>query len=312
MKYRSWLSLGVLVALAGIAGGVWCVQHRACAPQNSTIYAHVNERDERGRTPLHRAARAGRLVDVIGMVQAGAEIDVEDYEQWTPLYFAAEANHTQVVAALLQMGADVRKESVSATLPLRAAVENGNLEIVKLLLQAGANIHAMYDYDEGKMPSLIDAVCGKGNADFLREFLQLGADIRAIDTLTGRSALHWAISESSPEKAKVLLDAGADINACDGWGQTPLHEAAAENNVKMIQFLLAYGADVNARDIRHRTPLYEASSREYHEAAQLLRNAGADESLKPLPEDSQPYVIIDSPLMEDQESTPHEASPPAE
>ena len=304
IKCLRWLFLVALVVLAGAAGGVWCVQHRACAPQHTAVYAQVNERDEYGRTPLHRAARAGRLQDVEGMVQAGAEIDAEDDEQRTPLYFAVAANHIPVVTALLQMGADVRKETESATMPLRVAVENGNLDIVKLLLQAGANINARYGYDVGDVPALIAAVQGKGNADFLRELLQLGPDIQALDTLSGRTALHWAVIESSPEKAKVLLEAGVNINSRDGLGQTPLHEAAAENNVKMIEFLLAHGADINARDIKQYTPLQEAVSGMQHEAAELLRNAGADESVIPLSDDSKPYTIIGLPPMENHEPSP--------
>ena len=54
------------------------------------------------------------------------------------------------------------------------------------------------------------------------------------------------------EAAKRLLDAGADINAKETWGeQSALMWAAAQSQADMVKFLASRGADVNARGIIH-------------------------------------------------------------
>jgi ankyrin repeat protein len=52
------------------------------------------------------------------------------------------------------------------------------------------------------------------------------------------------------EAAKELLNAGADVNAIELWGQqSALMWAAAQSQPEMIKLLIAHGADVNARGI---------------------------------------------------------------
>ena len=48
----------------------------------------------------------------------------------------------------------------------------------------------------------------------------------------------------------VLLNAGADVNLRDYWGNTPLHWAAMANpNPVVLALLLLAGADVNIKAV---------------------------------------------------------------
>jgi ankyrin repeat protein len=50
------------------------------------------------------------------------------------------------------------------------------------------------------------------------------------------------------EAAKLLLKAGADIEARETWGgQTALHWAASQDQPDMIRFLISKGADPDSR-----------------------------------------------------------------
>jgi ankyrin repeat protein len=58
--------------------------------------------------------------------------------------------------------------------------------------------------------------------------------------------LHLAIMANNEQKVKELLQNGADVNALDPkMGNSPLHIAAQLDNPKLIELLLAHGAFVN-------------------------------------------------------------------
>ncbi|MFC1800332.1 ankyrin repeat domain-containing protein, partial [Candidatus Eisenbacteria bacterium] len=50
------------------------------------------------------------------------------------------------------------------------------------------------------------------------------------------------------EVARILLDAGVDVDLGDVDESTPLHVAALNRNAEMVTFLLENGADINRRD----------------------------------------------------------------
>jgi ankyrin repeat protein len=72
-----------------------------------------------------------------------------------------------------------------------------------------------------------------------------------------------------------LLGAGADINAADVRGRTPLHRAALENTPEVAKVLLANGAQVNVRD-REYGDTALANARGKPEMEALLLQHGAE------------------------------------
>ena len=80
---------------------------------------------------------------------------------------------------------------------------------------------------------------------------------------------------ATPQEARDCLDAGADINARDDFGQTPLHFAASLNeNPQVAAALIQAGADINARRDDGRTPLGLANEYENPDVAEVIRAAG--------------------------------------
>ena len=64
----------------------------------------------------------------------------------------------------------------------------------------------------------------------------------------GETALMAVARTGKVEAATLLLDAGADVNAIELWGQqSALMWAAAQNHPAMIKLLIARGADIDAR-----------------------------------------------------------------
>ena len=99
------------------------------------------------------------------------------------------------------------------------------------------------------------------------------------------TALIRAAGEGHEQIVKLLLDRGADINACNdlGFDETPLTRAAEKGRLSIVTTLLAAGASVNgsSRSTTHAwsTPLEKALLNNHLDVAHLLRQRGADPNL---------------------------------
>ena len=109
-------------------------------------------------------------------------------------------------------------------------------------------------------------------ADVVR-CLEDGANIEAQDEY-GWTPLRWAAQASSPDVARALLDAGADV-AEAGW--TPLHVAVVLGQPPAaVKTLLAAGADIEAKDEAGWTPLHWAAQGDSPAVVKALLAGGAD------------------------------------
>jgi ankyrin repeat protein len=117
-----------------------------------------------------------------------------------------------------------------------------------------------------------------GRIDRVRE--RLTDDPTSVARLSpdGFSALHLAAFFGKPEIAKALLDAGApvDLYTTNDFANQPLHAAAAGRHLEVCRVLLAAGADVNAIQHGGFTPLHEAAQHGDVEMVELFLSAGAD------------------------------------
>ena len=70
----------------------------------------------------------------------------------------------------------------------------------------------------------------------------------------GLTPLHWASGHGRVDLAKVLVAAGADIDAQRNNGNTPLHEAANYKKPDLVTYLVLQGADVNLTNNEGKKP----------------------------------------------------------
>jgi ankyrin repeat protein len=83
-----------------------------------------------------------------------------------------------------------------------------------------------------------------GHTDTARELLARGADVNQVARNPMRvQPLHSAAAAKSLELVRLLVEAGAPVNAQQQQGWTPLHAAVQHNDVEMTRYLLANGAD---------------------------------------------------------------------
>jgi orotate phosphoribosyltransferase len=78
------------------------------------------------------------------------------------------------------------------------------------------------------------------------DWLHLGTVTVAARGLNGDTPLHAAIWDNQGEAARLLIDAGADVNAAGEDGYTPLHAAIAQADVPLARRLTERGASWDA------------------------------------------------------------------
>jgi ankyrin repeat protein len=153
---------------------------------------------------------------------------------------AAERGDHDEVAAILSIDNRVtRATSKDGWTPLHLAAHFGHPLVVETLIANNADVHAR-----------------SGNA-------------------MRNQPLHAAAAGRQLETSRLLLDAGADVNATQAGGYTPLHSAAQNGQRELVELLLARGADAGARSDDGRTPLALAEAAGRDEVVALLRARGA-------------------------------------
>ena len=175
-----------------------------------------------------------------------------------------------MIKFLLANGVDVNAKDIRNNKVLSQAVKVGNIAIVELLLASGADINIKYKFGR---TVLWDAIESK-NIAMIKFLLAKGVDAKNLtDALL---YIFHSDAAVSYEIAKLLLEAGADINETDGYEQTILIKAVRDDNREIIEFLLENGADINKKDAYGRTPLMNAVKDCNYEMVKFLLEAGAD------------------------------------
>jgi ankyrin repeat protein len=116
-----------------------------------------------------------------------------------------------------------------------------------------------------------------GHVDALRLLLERGAGTGAVSLNGPRNTpLHAGVAgPAALDAARLLVAAGADVNARQNGGYTALHSAAQHGSVPLIDVLLDGGADPDLPTEDGRRAIDFARERGHAEAAAHLAARGA-------------------------------------
>jgi|RhiMetdeSRZDD1v2_1073273.scaffolds.fasta_scaffold20425_4 ankyrin repeat protein len=225
---------------------------------------------------LHEAVRAGDVEAVRSVIASGADVNQSD--SWgTALAIAVSKGSDKIAELLIDAGADVERptsSTVGAEHPLHlAATRSSRVATARLLVSRGAKLDAR---DKSGRTPLITAIVAD-NIEVADVLLAAGADIDAVDSNLGATALSWAACFGRFKAVSFLLSKGAQINGKTGPdGDTPLHHAVVccHKVPAMIEFLVKNGADVNATNNKGLAPIHQAFNQAEKD---LLRSLGAKE-----------------------------------
>jgi ankyrin repeat protein len=99
-----------------------------------------------------------------------------------------------------------------------------------------------------------------------------GADVNAADGLHKSTSLHFAASFGRHDLVTALLDAGAEVDPMDSFGNTPLWEAAMrpKSTGAVIKELLRRGADPQKKNYQGVSPFDIAWEGEHRDLVALF------------------------------------------
>lgn len=245
-----------------------------------------------GATALHWAAYWDNADAAARLVRAGAPVNAANDLGATPLWNASMNGSAPMVRALLAAGADPNLALFSGETSVMTAARTGVPEVLELLLAAGADPNASGTRGQ----TALMWAASQGHAEAVRVLLAHGADVRArSETWSqvmavpphadpanqqdvphgGNTALLFAARVGDVPSARLLIEAGSDLDAEDAWGLTSTVLAAHSGFGELLQLLLDAGANPNLARAGF-SPLHLAVLRRDEAAARMLLAHGAD------------------------------------
>lgn len=211
------------------------------------------------------AARGGDGEFVARLLAGGVPVDVSESDGDTALHHAAENDDVAMIEILLKAKAPLEAEGSGDWTPLVAAANFGKIPAVRRLLQAGANVHACKD-------TILCYACERGGSKELVEIL-LAADatVNVVGGFRQAPPLLVATEHDQLEVVRLLLAAGANVQAKDPNGWTPFLNAALRSGVAVVKLLLEAGSDLKVVDKEKRDAYDLASQWGKPEVAKFLK-----------------------------------------
>jgi uncharacterized protein len=180
---------------------------------------------------LMMASQRGDLSQVQRLLREGAQVNQRNSDGQTALHYAVQCKNVLVVQTLIQAGADVNARRAGNVTPLMLSLDMafGQPDIALALIRAGADVNVA---DENGDTALIIATT-ESSSEVFESLLDRGANPNASG-LNG-TALHYAAMNAMLDRAKLLLDHGADASIRNSAGQTPNDVAFTTNPDKAVQ-----------------------------------------------------------------------------
>ncbi len=182
---------------------------------------------------FRKAARDCNMANLQGFLNAGIEVDAQDFQGNTALTEAALHNGVTVVPVLYNHGANLNHPLPSGRTATMAAAYKGHKFPLEDLIRAGANLNVQ---DNHGYTAVMYAV-RQGQLGSLKQLIDAKADLNLQDKGKGHTAAMLAVMNRNYEALRMLKDAGADMTLKSESGKTAADIAKKIRNRYALQIL---------------------------------------------------------------------------
>ena len=150
-----------------------------------------------------------------------------------------------MVELLIIKGANVNAQNESGKTALMLAAFAGKLNLIKELRNNGAS----YDITDKSGCGVLHYAVDGANLDAIQWLLMDGADVNAVDSVSGWTPLlRTASVGGNKDVAELLIKFKANVNQLDKDNKSALMIAVINGNQPLVQVLVEYGADINIKN----------------------------------------------------------------
>jgi hypothetical protein len=149
-------------------------------------------------------------------------------------------------------------------------------ELCQLIGLVRSSVHETNEIGESR---LIQAAADDAGPSALRLLVKAGANVNAA-TPEGFTAVFRAAQYGNADCLKVLIEARADANLAHKIGRTPLFVAAQNQHPACVRMLIQARVSIDAAGEDGATALHTACQGSHHDCVELLLNAGANVNLR--------------------------------
>jgi ankyrin len=195
---------------------------------------------EQTTTPLHEAAKWGKLNIVQNLVAQGARTDIRDSQRKVPLVYAIEEGHQEIVELLFSP--DQITVSPDKQTPLHVAARANQEEMLSWFLEHRLSPEVFNIYGN---PPIRGAIIN-GNLAMCKQLDFPGMTLHA--NKTGNTALHWAAESGQLEVVEWLVEKGSPIEALNNKRQTPILLSLKNGHLDIFDYLYEKDASLEQSD----------------------------------------------------------------
>ena len=185
------------------------------------------------------------------------------------LFKVIDSGNTEEALSIIRKIKNIDCRDKNGNTPLLISCGKGSLTIVRELLDSGAEVNAVNSDNE--TPALIAAKTG--HIEYISHLIDHNADINIKDR-SGYGVLHAAAGFGHLAMVEILLPMCREKDSPDIFGNTPLLYAAMYGHNNIVEFLLESGASAGTQNVNGSTPLLEAAAGGHTFAAKTRRQYG--------------------------------------
>ncbi len=242
----------------------------------------INEQDSRGRSAMHHAFRKYHSDFGVALIKQGADVTLQDFNGQTPLHQAIETNYMSDwlddVKEALGEKANWNLTAKDGDTLLHAAARHTQAPVIEKLLDFGADVMVAGKNGQYPVHAAIMADSEPIAERLVKAMKDSGHSLSDAKDAAGWTPLHYAATRDNAQFTRMIVEAGADVNATATGGETPLHIAARTGKLGALQTLLAHGADMSLQNEKGQTPLDIAVEFRRSDFIQTLMMAAAQKA----------------------------------